>query len=72
MHLIMCMWMDFNLMIRHKFERFLQPGKPAVGSVYAPIQFAPAPVTLFKLVDGIPLLIGSGSVLTNDPTRILV
>jgi len=56
----------------HKFERFLQPGKASVGSVYAPIQFAPAPVTLFKEVEGrLPILVGSGSVLNNDPTRIL-
>lgn len=56
----------------HKFERFLQPGRTAVGSIYAPIQFAPAPVTLFKITAGTaPILIGSGSVLTNDPTRIL-
>ncbi|KAJ3080894.1 hypothetical protein HK102_002740 [Quaeritorhiza haematococci] len=36
----------------HKFERFLQPGRVSVGTCYAPIQFGPAPVMLFK-VDGL-------------------
>ena len=32
----------------HKFDRFLQNGRISVGTVYAPIQFGPAPVFLFK------------------------
>jgi pre-rRNA-processing protein TSR1 len=31
----------------HKFERFLQH-KPTVATIYAPIQFGPAPVLMFK------------------------
>lgn len=33
----------------HKFERFLQPGRTCIGTVYAPIQFAPCPITLFRV-----------------------
>jgi pre-rRNA-processing protein TSR1 len=32
----------------HKFERFLQKGRSSVGSIYAPIQFGPAPIMMFK------------------------
>ena len=33
----------------HKFERFLNLGATSVGTVYAPIQFGPAPITLFRV-----------------------
>jgi pre-rRNA-processing protein TSR1 len=33
----------------HKFERFLQPGRTSVATVYAPIQFAPCPITLWRV-----------------------
>ena len=32
----------------HKFERFLQMGRESVATFYAPIQFGPAPVLMFK------------------------
>lgn len=31
----------------HKFERFLQPGRTSIGTVYAPVQYSPAPVLVF-------------------------
>ena len=33
----------------NKFVRFLQPGTTSIASCYAPIQFAPTPITLFKM-----------------------
>jgi pre-rRNA-processing protein TSR1 len=32
----------------HKFERFLQNGRASVATVYAPIQFGPTPILMFK------------------------
>ena len=32
----------------HKFDRFLQNGRISVGTIYAPIQFGPAPIFMFK------------------------
>ncbi|KAJ3379811.1 hypothetical protein HDU92_006442 [Lobulomyces angularis] len=62
----------------HKFERFLQPGNTMTGSVYLPIHFSPNPITVFKLpnaeeakTSNKPIFIGTGSVLTNDPSRIV-
>ncbi|KAJ3181795.1 hypothetical protein HDU87_000813 [Geranomyces variabilis] len=65
----------------HKFERFLQPGRSSIATVYAPIQFGPAPVLMFrKDPDGVPTkwdadcaqpLIAHGSVLDLDPCRIV-
>lgn len=36
----------------HKFDRFLQNGRISVGTVYAPIQFGPAPVFMFRYDEG--------------------
>ncbi|KAJ1918583.1 ribosome biogenesis protein tsr1 [Mycoemilia scoparia] len=58
----------------HKFERFLQPGRISVGTVYAPIQFGRTPVTLFlpNVEPGKnPVLVGTGSTLDINPLRIL-
>ena len=32
---------------KHKLERFLQPGRQCVASIYAPALFAPAPLLAF-------------------------
>ncbi|KAJ3279678.1 hypothetical protein HK104_001246 [Borealophlyctis nickersoniae] len=62
----------------HKFERFLQKGAVSVATVYAPIQFGPAPVLMYRHDEGVrwddattPPLVATGSVLDLDPTRIL-
>ncbi|KAJ3149516.1 hypothetical protein HDU86_006921 [Geranomyces michiganensis] len=65
----------------HKFERFLQPGRSSIATVYAPIQFGPAPVLMFrKDPEGVATkwdaesaqpLIAHGSVLDLDPCRIV-
>lgn len=34
---------------KNKMERFLHPGKTAVGSLYAPISFPPLPLLAFKV-----------------------
>ncbi|KAJ2820750.1 ribosome biogenesis protein tsr1, partial [Coemansia sp. 'formosensis'] len=62
----------------HKFERFLKPGVVSVGTIYAPIQFGTVPVSLYLPtpatgdMDGvIPTLVGTGSSLEVNPSRIL-
>ncbi|KAI9094655.1 hypothetical protein DFS34DRAFT_628610 [Phlyctochytrium arcticum] len=71
----------------HKFERFLQGGRNAVGTIYAPIQFGPAPILMFKPdavkgmhweadsseggAESVSPYVAHGSVLDLDPTRIL-
>ncbi|KAJ1960028.1 ribosome biogenesis protein tsr1 [Dipsacomyces acuminosporus] len=69
----------------HKFERFLQHGTVAVGTIFAPIQFGSAPVSLYlptpaaaSAMDSgdeptpvVPTLIGTGTSLEANPSRIL-
>ncbi|KAJ2015313.1 ribosome biogenesis protein tsr1, partial [Coemansia sp. S610] len=63
----------------HKFERFLKPGVVSVGTVYAPIQFGTVPVSLYlptpaatsDMAGVIPTLVGTGSSLEVNPSRIL-
>ncbi|KAJ2731757.1 ribosome biogenesis protein tsr1 [Coemansia sp. BCRC 34962] len=64
----------------HKFERFLKPGVVSVGTVYAPIQFGTVPVSLYlpapaaatsDMAGVIPMLVGTGSSLEVNPSRIL-
>jgi pre-rRNA-processing protein TSR1 len=57
----------------HKFERFLQPGRPSIASAYLPIQFGPAPVIFLKPGENgsDPALVASGSVIEADPMRIV-
>lgn len=63
---------------KHKMEKFLHPHRICVASVYAPAQFAPAPLTLFALEDGalsapmrpLPALVATGSLLSVDADRI--
>ncbi|KAJ2907457.1 ribosome biogenesis protein tsr1, partial [Coemansia aciculifera] len=54
----------------HKFERFLKHGQVSVASVYAPIQFGAAPVSLYlptTALDGVPTLVATGSSLEVNP-----
>jgi pre-rRNA-processing protein TSR1 len=50
---------------KHKLERFLQPGRATVASLYGPIHFPPAPILLFKDngPDTVPSLVATGSLL---------
>ncbi|KAI9205299.1 uncharacterized protein BJ171DRAFT_441509 [Polychytrium aggregatum] len=61
-----------------KFERYLQPGSISIGTVFAPIQFGPAPLLMFKYEEGMgqtpdkpPTLLGVGSVVDCDTKRII-
>ncbi|KAL2919279.1 ribosome biogenesis protein tsr1 [Polyrhizophydium stewartii] len=64
----------------HKFERFLQHGPPSVATMYAPIQFGPAPVLVFKhdaagehtwTPENTLPLIATGNLMDLDPLRII-
>ncbi|KAI8871972.1 DUF663-domain-containing protein [Ramicandelaber brevisporus] len=66
----------------HKFERFLQPGRRTVATVYAPIHFSKTPCLLFKANettadDGVTTtttslsLVATGQFHDQDPTRII-
>ncbi|KAJ2450358.1 ribosome biogenesis protein tsr1 [Coemansia sp. RSA 2336] len=57
----------------HKFERFLKPGEVSVGTVFAPIQFGTVPVSLYlpSSKGALPTLVGTGSSLEVNPSRIL-
>ncbi|CAK9866951.1 unnamed protein product [Sphagnum jensenii] len=70
---------DLN-MDKHKFERFLHPGRFVVASIFAPISFPPLPLLVFKeatLGDrrgaaGAATLVASGSLRSVDPDRIIL
>ncbi|KAJ2708529.1 ribosome biogenesis protein tsr1, partial [Coemansia spiralis] len=65
------------------FERFLKPGVVTVGTIYAPIQFGTVPVSLYLptpaaasgMDEGgepcLPTLVGMGTSLDANPSRIL-
>ncbi|CAG8539077.1 15828_t:CDS:10 [Acaulospora colombiana] len=57
----------------HKYERFLNPGRTCVATIYGPIQFGKAPVIIYKEMDDVnlPTLIATGSFLSPDPQRII-
>ena len=59
-------------------ERFLQPGRPSVATIYAPALYAPAPLLAFLpqshpesgTFAGLP--VASGSLFSVDPNRIIL
>jgi pre-rRNA-processing protein TSR1 len=58
---------------KHKFERFLQPGRFSVATVLAQVSFLPSPLLVFKeLTDGSTILIATGSLASVDPDRIIL
>ncbi|KAG7212672.1 hypothetical protein KM043_012952 [Ampulex compressa] len=58
---------------KHKYERFFHPEGTIVASMYAPITFPPCPVLCYvEKLDGSMELIGTGSVLSVNPDRIVV
>ena len=64
----------------HRFERFLHHGRTSMATIYAPIQFGPAPVMLFKYSpekcsswtenEHAPL-VGTGTLLDPQPLRVI-
>lgn len=66
---------------KHRLERYLQPGRPSVASIYAPALYAPSPMLAFlpqgsELGTQHPHLtqlpIASGALLSVDPNRIIL
>eukprot|EP00742_Colponemidia_sp_Colp-10_P009093 GILJ01009892.1.p1 GENE.GILJ01009892.1~~GILJ01009892.1.p1 ORF type:complete len:364 (+),score=51.91 GILJ01009892.1:80-1093(+) len=60
---------------KYKMERFLQPGRISVASIYGPITFPTAPLLMFRPTfeaPGIMKLAATGSLLSVDPDRIVV
>ena len=56
---------------KHKMERFLQPNRFAVASIYAPITYLPSPLLVFRN-DGNRELVAFGSLMSIDPDRIIL
>ncbi|PVV01659.1 hypothetical protein BB560_003913, partial [Smittium megazygosporum] len=54
-----------------KFERFLQQGDFYIGTVYAPICFGSSPSFVSMQNEVIPTLVGTGSVYSVDPTKVI-
>lgn len=65
----------------HKFERFLHADRTSMATIYAPIQFGPAPIMMFDystqpqwdISSGRPLtpLVATGSLLEPQPLRVI-
>ena len=56
---------------KHKMERFLQPSRYAVASIYAPITYLPCPVLVFRN-DPSRELVAMGTLMSIDPDRIIL
>eukprot|EP00124_Ichthyophonus_hoferi_P001341 Ihof_evm3s67 gene=Ihof_evmTU3s67 len=57
---------------KHKLESFLHQARPTVATVYAPVQFNPCPVLVFKKDHEGIRLVATGSVLSVDPDRVVL
>lgn len=58
---------------KHKFARYFHPGATVVATMFAPVTFPPASVTVFReRPDGAQDLVATGSVLSAEPKRIVV
>ncbi|XP_065919453.1 pre-rRNA-processing protein TSR1 homolog [Dysidea avara] len=56
---------------KHKSERYFRPNSTIVATVFAPIEYRPSPVLVFKeLNDGVHTLVATGSLLSVNPDRI--
>lgn len=55
---------------KHRYERYLQPGRFLVASIYAPVTYRPAPVLIYH--PKTHELIATGSVMSVDPDRIML
>ncbi|KAG0163285.1 hypothetical protein DFQ28_000191 [Apophysomyces sp. BC1034] len=57
----------------HKFERFLQPGRASVATVYGPVVFGKIPCMLYKETEDIndPILVSAGMFMNTDVKRIV-
>jgi pre-rRNA-processing protein TSR1 len=59
-------------MDKHKFERFLHPGRFSVATVFAPISFPPLPLLVFKEGVNGPELVATGAQREVDPDRVIL
>lgn len=59
---------------KHKFDRFMQPGRWTVASIYGPLTYLPCSclVYLRNQDDGSLTLVATGSALPADPDRIVL
>ncbi|KAI1286792.1 Pre-rRNA-processing protein TSR1 -like protein [Halotydeus destructor] len=58
---------------KFKYERFLRTDEATVASVFAPITYAPASVSVYKeYEDGSTKLVATGSVLSVSPDRLVI
>ena len=63
----------------HKFERFLHSDRTSMATIYAPIQFGPAPImmfdysptTLWNSSKDLAPLVGTGTLLEPQPLRVV-
>ena len=58
---------------KHKYERFLQPGRFTCASAYFPISYGQSPTLIMKtMANGRKQLVASGSAISADPDRIVL
>lgn len=64
---------DLN-MDKHKFERFLHPGRFSIASIFAPISFPTLPLIVFKESDQPEgaSVVATGSLRSVDPDRVIL
>jgi pre-rRNA-processing protein TSR1 len=57
-----------------KYERFLPSGASAMSmaSFFGPITISPCSITLFRMVDGVPVLVASGTLRTANSDLLLI
>ncbi|CAG8815329.1 38627_t:CDS:10 [Gigaspora margarita] len=56
----------------HKYEKFINPGRSYIATIYGPINFGNLPVTFYKDTgDNAPILVANGFFLNADPKRII-
>ncbi|CAG8519072.1 27436_t:CDS:10, partial [Racocetra persica] len=57
----------------HKYEKFINPGRSYIATIYGPINFGNLPVTFYKDTGDVnaPIFVASGFFLNADPKRIV-
>ncbi|CAG8753330.1 23519_t:CDS:10, partial [Cetraspora pellucida] len=57
----------------HKYEKFINPGRSYIATIYGPINFGNLPVTFYKDTGDInaPTCVASGFFVNSDPKRII-
>ncbi|CAG8658781.1 18905_t:CDS:10 [Dentiscutata erythropus] len=57
----------------HKYEKFINPGRSYIATIYGPINFGNLPVTFYKDTGDVnaPIFVANGFSLNADPKRII-